>query len=104
MSRRPLEEFRSYLLLLAGMQLEGRPRGKIDASDIVQQTLLEAHARLDQFQGDDAALAGWLRAALVNNLRDAWRAQHRDKRDVRRELEQSSVRLEDMIAAARPSP
>lgn len=101
---RPIEQFRSYLLLLAGMQLEGRPRAKIDPSDIVQQTLLEAHGQLEQFQGDDAALAGWLRQALINNLRDAWRALHREKRDIRRELADSVDRLEGMVAMTRPSP
>jgi RNA polymerase sigma-70 factor (ECF subfamily) len=107
---RPLEQFRSYLLLLARIQLESEPRNRIDPSDIVQQTLLEAHAGAAQFQGDDSALAAWLRQALVNNMRDAWRALRRDKRDVGREqsleeaVEQSSVRLEGMLAAPESSP
>jgi len=106
---RSLEDFRSYLLLLARMQLDG-PRSRIDASDVVQQTLLEAHARADQFQGDDSGLAAWLRQALVNNLRDAWRAGRRAKRDQRRDqalpdaVEQSSARLEAMLAAPHSSP
>jgi RNA polymerase sigma-70 factor (ECF subfamily) len=108
--QRSLEQFRSYLLLLARMQLEPRPANRIDPSDIVQQTLLEAHDRLGQFHGDDSALAAWLRQALVNNLRDAWRALHRDRRDIRREqsledaVARSSVRLEAMLAAAQSSP
>jgi RNA polymerase sigma-70 factor, ECF subfamily len=103
---RSLDEFRSYLLLLARLQLDGGPRNRIDASDIVQQTLLEAHAKADQFHGDDSALAAWLRQALVNNLRDAWRALRKGKRDVRRErsleaaLEQSSARLNSVLAAS----
>jgi len=102
---RSLEQFRSYLLLLARIQLESGPRNRIDASDIVQQTLLEAHAKISQFQGDDSGLAAWLRQALVNNLRDAWRALHQGKRDIRRErsldkaVEQSSARLQAMVAA-----
>jgi RNA polymerase sigma-70 factor, ECF subfamily len=105
-----LEQFRSYLLLLARMQLDPGPRNRIDPSDVVQQTLLEAHAKADQFQGDDSALAAWLRQALVNNLRDARRALRREKRDVRRErslseaVEQSSTRLGEMLAAAQSSP
>src|SRR3984957_8282898 len=105
-----LEEFRSYLLLLARMQLDPGPRNRIDPSDIVQQTLLEAHAKAEQFHGDDAALAAWLRQALVNNLRDAWRALRRDKRDLRREqtlqeaVEQSSAQLAGMLPAPHSSP
>jgi RNA polymerase sigma-70 factor (ECF subfamily) len=105
-----LERFRSYLLLLASLRLETGPRTRIDPSDIVQQTLLEAHAKLQQFQGDDAALAAWLRQALINNLRDAWRALRRDKRDVRREraladeVNDSSARLEALLPGAQSSP
>ena len=108
--KRSLEDFRSYLLLLARIQLDAGPRNRIDPSDVVQQTLLEAHAKADQFHGDDSALAAWLRQALVNNLRDAWRALHRDKRDIRREqavaesVAQSSARLERMLAAPDSSP
>jgi RNA polymerase sigma-70 factor (ECF subfamily) len=108
--KRSLEQFRSYLLLLARVQLEAGPRNRIDPSDIVQQTLLEAHARADQFHGDDAALAAWLRQVLVNNLRDARRALRRQKRDIRREqsleeaVEQSSARLEGALAAPPSSP
>jgi RNA polymerase sigma-70 factor (ECF subfamily) len=50
---RSLDEFRSYLLLLVRMQLEPGPRNRIDPSDIVQQTLLEAHAKADPFHGDN---------------------------------------------------
>ncbi len=107
---RPLEEFRSYLMLLVRMHLDASPRNRIDASDIVQQTLLEAHAKAVQFQGDDSALAAWLGQALVNNLRDAWRALRKGKRDVRREqaladeVEQSSARLHGILAAPHSSP
>jgi RNA polymerase sigma-70 factor (ECF subfamily) len=108
--RLPIERYRSYLLLLARMQLDARPQSKIDASDIVQQTLLEAHARQHQFSGDDAGLAGWLRRALANNLKDALRAMRRDKRDLARErsldaaVEQSSAQLAGWLAAGHSSP
>jgi RNA polymerase sigma-70 factor, ECF subfamily len=108
--KRSLEDFRSYLMLLARMQLDPGPRNRIDPSDVVQQTLLEAHAKSEQFKGDDSALAAWLRQGLVNNLRDAWRALHRDRRDVRREkavadaVARSSARLEGMLPAPHSSP
>jgi RNA polymerase sigma-70 factor, ECF subfamily len=107
---RSLQEFRSYLLLLARMQLDPGPRNRIDPSDIVQQTLLEAHAKAEQFHGDDSALAAWLRQALVNNLRDAWRALRQDKRDIRREqaledaVDHSSARLSGILTAPGSSP
>ena len=80
----PLERFRTYLVLLARLHLADRP--KLDASDVVQQTLLEAHRKRAQYRGaTDAELAGWLRRMLACELADALRGLGRAKRDVARE-------------------
>jgi RNA polymerase sigma-70 factor (ECF subfamily) len=107
----PLERFRSYLLLLARLQVGARAPSRLDPSDLVQQTLLEAHRQRDEFRGTtDAERAAWLRQILAHNLADADRALHRGKRDVRRErsleaaLERSSAELAGLLADARPSP
>jgi RNA polymerase sigma-70 factor (ECF subfamily) len=106
-----LERFRSYLLLLAWIRLDRKLQARLDPSDIVQQTLLEAHQALQSFQGDDlAAQAGWLRQILARNLANAVRDLTRGKRDVRRErslqaaLDQSSAQLEGWLAADQSSP
>ena len=106
-----LERFRSYLHLLARLQLQGRPPARLDPSDVVQQTLLEAHRQRGQFRGQtDVERAAWLRQILAHNLADAARRLHRDKRDVRRErslekeLEQSSAQLGLWLAAEQSSP
>ena len=57
-----LERHRSWLGLLARLQVEPRFRAKFDASDIVQQTLLEAVRDWPKFRGGtEAELAAWLR-------------------------------------------
>jgi RNA polymerase sigma-70 factor (ECF subfamily) len=96
-----LERYHSYLLLLARLHLGDRD----GASDVVQQTLLEALQQRDQFHGtQDGERAAWLRRALTNNLIDTDRARHRQKRDVSREIDVSAARLGDLLAADVPSP
>jgi RNA polymerase sigma-70 factor, ECF subfamily len=82
---RKLGSLRSYLHLLAHVQLGAR-KG-LDPSDIVQQTLLEAHReRASCHAVSKSDRAAWLRRILANNLADALRARIRMKRDVNREL------------------
>src|SRR5262245_11905719 len=69
---RDLEQFRPYLVLLARQHWDDRLQARMDAADLVQQTLLEAQQKLHQFRGtSDRELAGWLRTALAHNLADA---------------------------------
>ena len=106
-----LEQFRPYLLLLARVQLGRQFQGKLDASDVVQQALLEAHRQRDQFQGGSTPqLLSWLRRILAGTLTDTLRGLGRAKRDAGRErsleaaLEESAERLEAWVAAEQSSP
>jgi RNA polymerase sigma-70 factor (ECF subfamily) len=106
-----VERYRQYLVMLADRQLDSRLRGKLDASDVVQQTLLEAHKNQEQYRGThEAELVAWLRKILAHNLIDAMRGLRREKRDVAREqsidvaIETSSVRLEGWLADEQSTP
>ena len=105
------DRFRSYLRLLAKRQLDERLHRKMDPSDVVQQTLLQAHRALGDFRGStDAEMAAWLRQILARNLAHAVRDFGRDKRNINRErsLEEavnaSSARLDAWLAAEQSSP
>lgn len=106
-----LERYRPYLRLLARLQMHRRLQAKVDASDVVQQTMLHAHQARAGFRGTtDAERAAWLRQILARNLAHLVRDFGRDKRDCSREqslqqsLDQSSARLEAFLAADQSSP
>src|SRR5207244_12700332 len=81
-----LERYRHYLRLLARVGLDARLRGKLDPSDIVQETLLRAHERRDQFRGNtEAERVAWLRQILAMQLIDAVRRFTAGAPDVRPE-------------------
>lgn len=107
----PLGRYRDYLRVLARLQLGARTRAKFDASDIVQQTILHAHANVGQFRGaTEAEWLAWLRAILANTLAASAREFNTAARDLNRErsleedLEHSSARLAGLIAADQSSP
>lgn len=106
-----LPEFRDYLRVLAKTQIETRLQGKLDASDLVQQTLLEATRDMAQFRGQSRAeLARWLRQILARNLANIVRDFSRGKRDIAREqslenaLEESAIRFEAWLADSGLAP
>lgn len=109
-SEEEFEPFRSYLHVLAETQLHARLKSKVDASDVVQQTMLQAYQARTQFRGSsDAERAGWLRTILGNVLCGLARDFSRQRRDVTREqsiqaVEQSSLQLANLLVADGSSP
>ena len=106
-----LEQFRPYLRMLAQAQLDTHLQGKIDASDIVQMTLFEAHQGQLNFRGKSPEeRAGWLRRILARNLADEVRKFRRQKRDLGLEqsmqaaVNESALRLEGWLAAGDSLP
>ena len=84
--------YRHYLHVLAEAQLGRHLRGKCDPSDLVQQTLLEAHRDFGEFQGGhEGELLAWLRRILAHNLYNQARHFAAQQRDAAREVSLEQV-------------
>src|SRR4051812_9169124 len=107
-----LEFYRRYLALLARVQIGHRLQGKVDASDLVQETFLEAHCHFGRFRGtSEAQFVRWLRQILAAKLADLLRrylgTQGRDvrlERDIQDAFDRSSVLVDRALVAPQSSP
>lgn len=82
-----LEFFRPFLLQVATDQISGEFRGKAAASDLVQQSFLDAHQNFPTFRGGTPSdVASWLKNILEHNFIDLTRRYRSLKREVRREV------------------
>jgi RNA polymerase sigma-70 factor, ECF subfamily len=72
---------RNYVNLVARAQVESWMRTKVDASDLVQQTLLEAYRGFQKFNGkSEGEWLAWLRQILTHNAQDFIRRLRTEKR------------------------
>jgi RNA polymerase sigma-70 factor (subfamily 1) len=94
------EAHRAYLQQIAARELGDDLRAKVSASDVVQETFLEAQRDMTQFRGrGDGELRAWLRGILLHNLRNLERRYRAtDRRRIGRE------RSLDDSAASPPEP
>jgi RNA polymerase sigma-70 factor (ECF subfamily) len=85
-----LQAYRAYLLLIAQQELDPDLRAKGGASDLVQETFIDAQRLLGTFEGDtEGRWAAWLRELLLNNLADfVRRYRATGKRRISREVGQ----------------
>src|SRR5262245_23742801 len=110
-----LELYRNYLALLARTQIDLHVQGRVDASDLVQETFLDACRDFRQFRGtSEAEWVAWLRQVLIYNLARVVQTQVvAQKRSTRREvslerhleaLDRSSGRVEAALVGRHSSP
>ena len=107
-----LASYQNYLRLLARAEIGKRLQGKLDASDVVQETFLEAHRHFPNFRGHASAqFAMWLRSILAATLANAVRrylgTQARDlrlERELAADLDQSAGGLELLFIDPQSSP
>jgi len=98
-----------WLRRLVELRLDGRIRARLDASDVVQETQLEAFRRLKGFlEQPPMPFRLWLRKTLEDRLRMAERRHvEASRRSVRREMampDTSSSPGVGQLAGADPTP
>jgi RNA polymerase sigma-70 factor (ECF subfamily) len=106
-----LQVYRNYLHLLACAHLGADLRLRLNPSDLVQETFVDACADFAGFRGaTEAELVVWLRKILVRNLADQARRHKAQARDARREeslevlLDRSSMAIHKALAESASSP
>jgi RNA polymerase sigma-70 factor (ECF subfamily) len=107
-----LESYQHYLRLLAKIEIGRRLQGKVDASDIVQETFLDAHRQFANFRGEaEPQFLVWLKQILAGTLANAIRryfgTQARDarlERELADDLDQSSCALGQFLVDPHSSP
>lgn len=106
-----LSIYRSYLSLVASLQIDKPLQEKVSASDLVQATCLQAHKGIGDFDGNsERELLAWLRKILVSQLLNELRRYSTLGRNLKLERklntcsEQSSMMLGSMLAAPGHSP
>lgn len=106
-----IEEYRSYLIILARAQRRRYLQAKFGDSDVVQETCLQAHQNFGQFRGtSEPEFMQWLRTIMARTTAKMMRHYSRQKRDVRverqleQELEQSSGNLANLLPSPESSP
>lgn len=108
---RLLEECRHYLLWIATHALGPGLQAKVGASDVVQETFLEAQKHFSQFHGRTRHdLLAWLRRILTAQVANTCRTYlASEKRALSHELPLSAIRVKkmdqgDVLAQETPSP
>lgn len=98
------EKYRDYLRLWSRLWMPQKLRKKMDASDLVQDAMLKAVHKAEDFRGStNGQYKAWLRMILKNTLLDAVK-KHRLPEESIKETEDSSRRTEKWLAANEPSP
>ena len=107
-----LEIYRNYLTVLAKVHIDRRLRAKVGGSDLVQETLIQAHQDFAEFRGTtEAELIEWLRrimatkgAKLVRRYLVAQRRNVHLEQELCEDLNKSSLAMDRLPMSPDSSP
>ena len=101
--------YRRHLMGMVRERLDDRLRGRLDASDVVQEALQEASRRLEGYLATQPVPFGlWLRQIAIDQVHKAWRRHFgAARRTVAKEIllpERSSLQLARQLVSGRSTP
>ncbi len=107
-----LERYRDYLRRMVAVRLDRRLAPRVDASDVVQETLALASQRMDDYLRDQPLpFLGWLRQLAAESIKDTHRRHiGSQRRSIDRETQEadlpddSAVQLGQKLMAHDTSP
>ncbi|MEM7164741.1 MAG: sigma-70 family RNA polymerase sigma factor [Planctomycetota bacterium] len=107
-----LEQNRARLRRMVELRLDRRVRGRVDASDVLQEAFIEVSTRVPQYlEKPDVPFYVWVRFITAQKIQEFHRRHlGRQNRDVRREVrlgtapEASSIALAEAFLDDGPSP
>jgi RNA polymerase sigma-70 factor, ECF subfamily len=107
-----LERYRNYLRRMVAVRLDRRLAPRVDASDVVQETLALASRKMDDYLRDQPLpFLGWLRQLAVESIKDTHRRHiGSQRRSIDRETQgvdlpdESAVYLGERLMARDTSP
>ena len=102
-----LESCRRFLLLVANRELDSDLKRKGGASDLVQETFIEAQRRFVRFEGEsDSELRAWLRQILLYKIADfnrRYRATAKRRQSLEVDLDMAQGRDDCPVETCTPS-
>jgi RNA polymerase sigma-70 factor (ECF subfamily) len=94
---RLIDQCRDYLLLVANQELDTTIKGKLGASDLVQESMLAAHGCFDRFEGKtEREFLAWMKGILANQIRHT----HREYKGVQKRQIRREAAIDDSLVGA----
>lgn len=95
-------DHRERLTRMVRLRLDPRLAGRVDASDVIQEALIEANDRFEEYQRDqEVPIYTWLRFLTCQKLLQFHRRHlNVQARDVRRDVSMHQRKAEPMVSSA----
>ena len=90
------ERYKDRLKKMIDLRLDHRIRGRVDASDVLQESFIDLAKKLPEFKNKQMSAFVWIRLVVNERILDLHRKHlYADKRNARREVGQRARKVHD---------